>query len=155
MGYNIFDSTPTTYILTPVLEGPEYKAFNFSVKSSRNKMTQDGSGYSDVHILSKHCQKGTWLVKPSCMNRGKGIEIFHNKEDILKFLSTRPVMSKWVVQKYIERPLLYKGRKFDLRVWAFVNHMNEVFFYKKGYVRLSSESYDLANENNYVHLTNN
>lgn len=33
--------------------------------------------------------------------------------------------------------------------------MNEVFFYKKGYVRLSSEEYDLDNQNNYVHLTNN
>lgn len=89
------------------------------------------------------------------MNRGRGIEIFHNKEDILRFISTRPLFSKWIVQKYIERPLLYKGRKFDLRVWAVVNHMNEVFFYKKGYVRLSSENYDLANQNNYVHLTNN
>lgn len=33
--------------------------------------------------------------------------------------------------------------------------MNEVFFYKKGYVRLSSDDYDLKNPNNYVHLTNN
>lgn len=89
------------------------------------------------------------------MNRGKGIEIFHNKEDILKFISGKQIFSKWVVQKYIERPLLYKGRKFDLRVWACVNFMNEVFFYKKGYVRLSSEEYDLENQNNYVHLTNN
>jgi len=89
------------------------------------------------------------------MNRGKGIEIFHDKQSILKFLSSRPTYSKWVVQKYIEKPLLYKGRKFDLRVWAAVNHMNEVYFYKKGYVRLSSENYDMDNHNNYVHLTNN
>lgn len=111
--------------------------------------------YSDVTIFPKHCHNGTWLVKPSCMNRGKGIEIFHNKEDIIKFISSKPLFSKWVVQKYIERPLLYKGRKFDLRVWACVNQSNEVFFYKKGYVRLSSETYDLDNQNNYVHLTNN
>jgi tubulin---tyrosine ligase len=89
------------------------------------------------------------------MNRGRGIEIFHNKEDILKFVSEKPMFSKWVVQKYIEQPLLYRGRKFDFRVWASVNHMGEVFFYKKGYVRLSSEEYDLSNQNNYVHLTNN
>ena len=164
----MFDSTPTTYILTPQLEGSDYKAFNTVLKSSRNKMGNETSGmkfyyllifwtteYYDTNIPVKHCKNGTWLVKPSCMNRGRGIEIFHNKEDILRFISTRPLFSKWIVQKYIERPLLYKGRKFDLRVWAVVNHMNEVFFYKKGYVRLSSENYDLDNQNNYVHLTNN
>lgn len=89
------------------------------------------------------------------MNRGRGIEIFHSKEDILKFISSKQLFTKWVVQKYIERPLLYKGRKFDLRVWAVFNYTGEVFFYKKGYVRLSSENYDLDDKNNYVHLTNN
>jgi tubulin--tyrosine ligase len=64
------------------------------------------------------------------MNRGKGIEIFHNKEDIIKFITEKQMFSKWVVQKYIERPLLYRGRKFDFRVWAAVNHLGEVFFYK-------------------------
>ena len=38
LGYTVFDSTPTTFILTPSFEGSEYKLFNFSVKSSRNKM---------------------------------------------------------------------------------------------------------------------
>ena len=84
----------------------------------------------DTFVPGKHCTNGTWLVKPSCMNRGRGIEIFHSKEQIIKFISSKPLFSKWVVQKYIERPLLYRGRKFDLRVWAIVNHMNEVFIYK-------------------------
>jgi len=109
----------------------------------------------DANVPSKHCENGTWLVKPSCLNRGRGIEIFHNKEDIVKFIASKPMFTKWVVQKYIERPLLYKGRKFDIRVWAVFNHMNEVFFYRKGYIRLSSEAYSLSNQNNYVHLTNN
>lgn len=89
------------------------------------------------------------------MNRGRGIEIFHNKDDIIKFISAKPNYTKWVVQKYIERPLLYKGRKFDLRVWAVFSHTGDVFFYQKGYVRLSSENYSLEDKNNYVHLTNN
>jgi tubulin--tyrosine ligase len=59
------------------------------------------------------------------------------------------------VQKYIERPFLFKQRKFDIRVWALFTVRNEVFFYPKGYVRTSSDSYNLENGNNYVHLTNN
>ena len=60
-----------------------------------------------------------------------------------------------MVQKYIERPLLFKGRKFDIRVWALVNGKNEVFMYRHGYLRTSSDDYNLTNGNNYVHLTNN
>jgi hypothetical protein len=51
--------------------------------------------------------------------------------------------------------MLFKQRKFDIRVWALVTCKNEVFFYKKGYLRTSSDDYSLSNGNNYVHLTNN
>lgn len=40
-------------------------------------------------------------------------------------------------------------------MWAIVTAKNEVFLYRKGYIRTSSEGYDLSNSNNYVHLTNN
>ena len=61
----------------------------------------------------------------------------------------------WVVQKYLERPLLFKGRKFDVRVWALFTEKNEVYFYKYGYIRTSSNGYNLNENSNYVHLTNN
>jgi hypothetical protein len=60
-----------------------------------------------------------------------------------------------VVQKYIERPLTFYKRKFDLRIWVVVNAQQEIYFYKEGYLRTSSDAYDLDNKNNYVHLTNN
>ena len=34
----------------------------------------------------KHCENNIWLVKPAAMNRGQGIEIFHNYSDIIKFI---------------------------------------------------------------------
>ena len=70
-------------------------------------------------------------------------------------MNTKPLNSFWVAQKYIEKPLLYYGRKFDIRVWAIFTNHNEVFLYKKGYLRTSSFDYDMKNNNNYVHLTNN
>ena len=89
------------------------------------------------------------------MNQGRGIEIFNSLQEIQKFLSSRQLYSYWVVQKYIERPMLFKGRKFDIRMWAFANHKQDFYYYKKGYLRTSSDTYSLDNENNYVHLTNN
>ena len=30
--------------------------------------------------------------------------------------------NSFVIQKYMEKPLLFHGRKFDIRVWVLVNH---------------------------------
>ena len=74
---------------------------------------------------------------------------------MLHFINTRSSGTLCVVQKYIERPLLYKGRKFDIRVWAVINCKNEVHFYSEGYLRTSSSSYSLDDAKDYyVHLTN-
>lgn len=89
------------------------------------------------------------------MNQGRGIEIFHTYSDIVKFIGIQPTYSYWVVQKYLEKPLLYKQRKFDIRVWVIFTSKGEVFFYEKGYLRTSSANYDLKDDNNYTHLTNN
>ena len=86
---------------------------------------------------------------------GRGIEVFRSLSNITHFLSMKPHNSQWVVQKYVEKPLLYHKRKFDIRVWVLITQKNEVFFYKHGYMRTSSSSYDTKEQNNYVHLTNN
>ena len=113
-------------------------------------------GCKKERVPQKHCEENVWLVKPAAMNQGKGIEIFRNMRDIQQFILTRPsVNSFWVVQKYVERPLLFKGRKFDLRIWSLFTCKNDLYVYKKGYMRTSSDGYSLDNKNNYVHLTNN
>ena len=71
------------------------------------------------------------------------------------YLNSKPLDSQWVIQKYIEKPLLYKGRKFDIRVMALANHLQDLYFYKVGYLRTSSDNYTLKNQSKYVHLTNN
>jgi tubulin monoglycylase TTLL3/8 len=80
-----------------------------------------------------------WLVKPANLNQGRGIEIFRTLKQILTFLGSKPLNSLWVVQKYIEKPLLYYGRKFDIRVWVIVTGRNEIYFYRKVYIRTSSD----------------
>ena len=63
---------------------------------------------------------------------------------------------KFIIQKYIERPLLINKRKFDIRVWVLINQDMEVYFFKEGYLRTSATPYKLDNcKDPMVHLTNN
>ena len=73
---------------------------------------------------------------------------------MLTFINSRQAGTLCVVQKYIERPLLYRNRKFDIRVWATMTSKNEIYYFREGYLRTSSSEYTLDNENAFVHLTN-
>ena len=64
----------------------------------------------------------------------------------------------FVIQKYIEKPLLINNRKFDIRVWVLLTQELKVYFFKEGYLRTSSEAFSLSEEDitkQFVHLTNN
>lgn len=63
----------------------------------------------------------------------------------------------YILQKYIEKPLLYKKRKFDLRHYIMMSCTNGIvkgYWYKEGYVRTTSAEYTLKFSSGSVHLTN-
>ena len=58
---------------------------------------------------------------------------------------------------YLDRPLLYHGRKFDIRHYMIITHMFGVmraYWYQEGYIRTSSYEFTLNNFDPEVHLTN-
>ena len=57
-----------------------------------------------------------WLLKPSYGSKGLGMRLFNGS--VARMLAESH--SQRVVQKYIERPLLLGGYKFDIRCWALV-----------------------------------
>ena len=64
----------------------------------------------------------------------------------------------WVAQKYIEKPLLIRKRKFDIRQWVLLTDFKpfRVWVYEECYVRFCAEEYTSQNlKDRKIHLTNN
>jgi hypothetical protein len=125
---------------------------------------------------SHNLGQNVWLLKPAGYNRGIGIHVFDNLQTLDNLISdykklannekvphrsrsivpTKACGSRFVLQKYIERPMLFKRRKFDIRVWVVLTHDMKVYMFHEGYLRTSCNPYECSNFNNiYIHLTNN
>ncbi|XP_009323540.1 PREDICTED: inactive polyglycylase TTLL10 [Pygoscelis adeliae] len=110
-----------------------------------------------------------WICKPSCSNQGRGIFLLKNpaavntlqaklqstEENLLNKRVPYKAPQARIVQRYIHRPLLLEGKKFDVRSYLLIACTAPyVLFFAQGYVRLTCVNYDAASDDLTVHLTN-
>lgn len=100
-------------------------------------------------------RSGAWIVKPVSSSRGRGISLIsqphqlpHCHEDV-------------VVSRYVARPLLVDGYKFDLRIYVAITSFEPLraYVFDEGLARFSTERYQppdsaYSMSNQFIHLTN-
>ncbi|XP_075009108.1 tubulin monoglutamylase TTLL4 isoform X5 [Calonectris borealis] len=110
----------------------------------------------DIKLLRKAWEEGAsrqkWIVKPPASARGIGIQVIHKWSQLPK---RRPLL----VQRYLHKPYLIGGKKFDLRIYVYVTCYDplRIYLFKDGLVRFASCKYSSSMKslsNKFVHLTN-
>ncbi|XP_056352006.1 tubulin monoglutamylase TTLL4 [Oenanthe melanoleuca] len=110
----------------------------------------------DIKLLRKAWEEGAsrqkWIVKPPASARGIGIQVIHKWSQLPK---RRPLL----VQRYLHKPYLIGGKKFDLRIYVYVTCYDplRVYLFKDGLVRFASCKYSYSMDslsNKFMHLTN-
>jgi hypothetical protein len=96
-----------------------------------------------------------WILKPSVTNKGADIVVIKTWDDVIDNLELVPDIREWVLQKYIERPLLIKGHKFHLRVYILCIGALKVYVFENILMLLAAHKYKLDDlDDIYRHLTN-
>ena len=150
------DFSPKTYNLPAQLDEflEEFKETDEVVTSSTKKSTR--------------APKKTFILKPDAGCQGKGICLVQDERHACKSLDSLGgggegvgrTKAPVVAQRYLDRPLLIDGYKFDLRVYALVLCADplRIFLFDDGLARFCTERYEPPRSSNlktsYMHLTN-
>lgn len=104
----------------------------------------------------RHAPHATYIVKPTSGLQGRHIRLVQKWDSIRRLKADQGV----VVQRYIDRPLLVDGLKWDMRVYVLVEDLDPLraFLFKDGLARFATEPYQTPTDANlsrmFMHLTN-
>ena len=125
---------------------------------------------ADYHLFVEHFKSASrdaaadgapaplYIMKPVGKSQGKGIFLFNKLSQIADWRH-RDAAEPYVCQRYVERPLLLAGKKFDLRVYVLVLSYSplRVYLYRSGFARFAGARYSTSPRdirNLEMHLTN-
>ena len=100
--------------------------------------------------------KAIYIAKPQVGAQGDSISLFQSLKDLPYSLDGKEI----IVQRYLSKPLLLDGIKFDLRIYIMVAGFNPIkaYIYDEGLARFCTAAYEPPTKSNFkkafMHLTN-
>lgn len=91
-------------------------------------------------------------MKPTASSCGRGIRVVGRKQNV-------PKRSGYLVSKYLSKPHLLRGYKYDMRIYIVVTCFEplKAYIFQQGLVRLATQPYSTAKgslKKRFIHLTN-
>lgn len=118
--------------------------------------------YAELKGYHDNRQSGkaqTFIVKPQASCQGRGIFLTRQIDSNNCYYSELK-NQKCVVQRYLHKPFLIDGLKFDMRIYVLVAGTDplRIFVYEEGLARFATQPYTAPRTDNlqnyYMHLTN-
>ena len=126
-------------------------------KGVDKRLESDSEANSEEDESNEDDQKisSNLYISKSEINLINGLNInTETKKKKKKIYSKITCFNDVIIQKYLDNPLLYKKRKFDIRCYVLVDGNLNVFFCREGHLKASSELYDINTTNKFIHITN-
>lgn len=121
-----------------------------SIKVEKNENLEDDNSNDINNLNNKNIEEN----KDKIISNDEENLIIENKNKKRKKKGIKFVVHNLLIQKYIENPLLFNNRKFDIRVFILIDHQSNLYMFKEGHLKTSSEVYDISTKHSFVHITN-
>ena len=150
----LLDIIPETFVVNPKDSGiiDERNEFYDAAEKRYNRLVE-----SDPTLQGRDLQlHSLWIAKSSHGCHGDDIQLFpgdpEGVDGLMRYIDKQQDHHPWVVQRYVSRPLLIEGRKFDIRYWVLLKSPYEIYLHRRGVMRTSSEPY--TSNSFLAHVTN-
>ena len=139
--------------------GDKYTHYYLLMKNNKKSKYLLETYLFDINNIQKIKNKinkySIWIIKPRNDYGRKGVNIIRNYNDIYKWIQ-KEKSQQWILQKYIDNPLLLNKKKFHIRIYVIINKKNKkinFFVYKKGFIYTAGKKYNKYSNDLNSHLS--
>lgn len=94
-----------------------------------------------------------WVVKASKGNGGRDVWVF-NQSNYQKVISELPADEEYVIQRYVNNPLLFRGKKFHFRCYSVMTATGAALVYGNAFILSAGLDFDYKDDDMRKHVTN-
>ena len=96
-----------------------------------------------------------WIIKPENSLARRGVTVVDSYNKLKESISST-TWNNWIIQKYINNPLLLNNKKFHFRLYVIVlKYKNQVntYYYNKGFIYTADKPFNINDLSNDVQLS--